>query len=190
MFLGRVRQNEKYIRLSLEAHASIAFLAGSLLGLKSGTDVEVVQKGRGPTIIWRSDDGKTGPAMSVTETKVGDGSDVAVVVSLARNALADVEEYIQQQPGVFGRILHFVAAGGHGPAAVVGGTHAAALADQIADKVGELRLRGGAKAHLFIAAPNGFTFFLGQHRDAMGAVVLYEFDFTGTKTYHPSFRIG
>jgi SMODS-associated and fused to various effectors sensor domain len=34
-------------------------------------------------------------------------------------------------------------------------------------------------AHLFIAAPNAFTFFLGQRQTALGSVRLYEFDFDG-----------
>jgi hypothetical protein len=32
---------------------------------------------------------------------------------------------------------------------------------------------------LFIAAPNAFTFFLGQRQTAPGSVRLYEFDFDG-----------
>ena len=189
-FLTRIRQTKKNIRLYLEAHASIAFLAGSLLGMKSGTGVELVQKGRGPTTVWRSDDGKVGDQMSVTSIETGKGADVAVVVSLARNALRDVEEHVREHSGEIGRILHFIPTSGHGPAAVAGGAHAAASADQVADAVSDLGLRTPARVHLFIAGPNGFTFFLGQHREAMGPVVTYEFDFGGTRTYHPSFRIG
>jgi hypothetical protein len=31
--------------------------------------------------------------------------------------------------------------------------------------------------HLFVAAPNGFTFFLGQLARPLGALRLYEYDF-------------
>ena len=31
--------------------------------------------------------------------------------------------------------------------------------------------------HLFSAAPNALLFFLGQHREALGRLQLYEFDF-------------
>jgi hypothetical protein len=31
--------------------------------------------------------------------------------------------------------------------------------------------------HLFVAAPNAFTFFLGRHLQALKPVSLYEFDF-------------
>lgn len=189
-FLKRVRQTQKRIRLSLEAHTSIAFLAGSHLGMKTGTDVEVVQKSRGPTTIWRSDDDRTGSAMLREDVQVGTGADVAIVVSLSRTALRDVEEYLEGKSDEIGSIFHFIPEAGFGPTAVAGGAHAAALADQVANVVSNLRLRRGAKVHLFVAAPNGFTFFLGQHREAMGSVVLYEFDFGGTRQYHSSFRIG
>jgi hypothetical protein len=34
---------------------------------------------------------------------------------------------------------------------------------------------------MFIAAPNGFTFFLGQHHRATGLSTLYEWDFEGRR---------
>lgn len=189
-FLQRVKNQHKRVRLSLEAHASIAFLAGSLLHTKSGVDVELLQKGRAPTTIWRADDQTHGPALALEERSVGDGPDVALVVSLARNALPDVEEHIERHPGEFGRIEHFLPADGHGQSSVKGGRHAVALADQIADAISNLRLRSPSKVHLFIAGPNAFSFFLGQHREALGKVVLYEYDFGGTRKYHSSFEIG
>ncbi len=189
-FLQRVRHDHKRVRLSLEAHASIAFLSGSLLHTKSGVDTEVLQKGRSPTSIWRADDKTSGPALLMEERKVGDGIDVALVVSLTRPALHDVEDHIQSHPGKFGRIVHFMPADGHGQSSVKGGAHAASLADQIADAISDLRLRSPTKIHIFISGPNAFSFFLGQHREALGAVVLYEYDFGGTRQYHPSFAIG
>ena len=34
--------------------------------------------------------------------------------------------------------------------------------------------------HLFVAAPNAFTFFLGQRQPGFGKTTLYEYDFEGT----------
>lgn len=189
-FLEKVRQTTKDVRLHLDTHASVAYLAGSLLGMKSGTGVELMQKSRRGTSVWRADDGRPGPAMTLDAESVGGGADVAVVISLSRNALPDASDYVRSSLADVGKLLHFLAADGPGPNSVAGGSHAAELADQVSEVLGALRLRSGAKAHFFIAAPNAFTFFLGQHRDAVGPVVLYEFDFTGSKTYHPSFRIG
>ncbi|MBI4192897.1 MAG: SAVED domain-containing protein [Betaproteobacteria bacterium] len=42
--------------------------------------------------------------------------------------------------------------------------------------------------HLFIAGPNSFTFYLGQHIQLLKPVTLYEFDFASprNKSYQPS----
>ncbi len=191
-FLTRVRQTDKSIRLFLDSHSSIAFLAGAMLGFKTNTHVEVNQKGRGPTTIWRSDDGKVGPAAATEVIYLGSGDDIAVVVSLSRSALTDVETYVRASVPTVGRILHVVAANGPGQKSLAGGEHAADLADQIADAVKALRPSLGARRHFFISAPNAFTFFMGQHRDSMGPVTLYEFDFklAADGSYIPSFRIG
>ena len=33
--------------------------------------------------------------------------------------------------------------------------------------------------HLFVAAPNAFSFFLGQRQPSLGRIKLYEYDFEG-----------
>ncbi len=191
-FLNHVRETDKNIRLFIDSHSSVAFLAGAVLGFKTNTHVELNQKGRGPTTVWRSDDGQTGPRVSTSVIDIGGGQDVAVVVSFSRNALADVQEYVTANVPSIGRILHATPEGGTGQKSLVGGEHAADLADQIADAIKALRLDFGARRHFFISGPNAFAFFMGQHRDAMGPVTLYEFDFKGAVdgSYHPSFRIG
>jgi hypothetical protein len=191
-FLTRVRQTDKNIRLFLETHSSVAFLTGAMLGFKTNTHVEINQKGRGPTSVWRSDDGKTGLPAAAEIIEVGAGDDVAVVVSFSRNALGDVEHHIETKGQDIGRILHVTPANGHGQKSLTGGEHAADLADQIAEALKAMRPAFGARRHFFISAPNAFTFYLGQHRDSMGPVTLYEFDFNHAVdgSYHPSFRIG
>ena len=153
--------------------------------------VELVQKGRAGVSVWRADDGKTGPRARIAVTASGDGSDIALVVSLSRNALPDVQEYLAKGAIDVGRIVHVLPEIGPGPASVAGGGHAAELADQVADAVRECRAPVGAIIHVFVAAPNAFTFFLGQHRESMGRCTLYEFDFSRRVdgSYHPTFRI-
>ena len=65
---------------------------------------------------------------------------------------------------------------GPGNTAVHGGQHALDLALSL---VSELRAHrnDGRTVHLFIAAPNGFSFVLGQHLRGFGPVIVYEFDF-------------
>jgi hypothetical protein len=46
--------------------------------------------------------------------------------------------------------------------------------------------------HLFIAAPNGFTFFLGQHQPVLGPTIIYEWDLEGvrSKSYCKGLTLG
>ena len=56
------------------------------------------------------------------------------------------------------------------------GPHALALVQALVAKLRSHR-KSGQTCHLFIAAPNGFSFVLGQHLRPLGPVVVYEFDF-------------
>ncbi len=191
-FLQRLRQGHKRLRLFLDSHASIAFLAGASLGLKSGVAVELVQKGRGGMSVWRPDDGLKGVSTESTTEEVGSGNEVALVVSLSRNALDDVREYVRLSAPSIGRLVHLVVPAGSGQRAVSGGEHAAQLADEAAEAVRAVKPPRGTPVHIFVAGPNAFTFYLGQHRESLGPCVLYEFDFGGRAggSYRPAFSIG
>jgi len=45
--------------------------------------------------------------------------------------------------------------------------------------------------HIFIAAPNALTFFLGQRTPVLGSIRLYEYDFEGghNRSYSPSMTL-
>lgn len=180
--------------LLLECHTSVAFLAGYELDRKSGAEVFPVQKGvrRG---LWKPSmtlDGTVSdrPGWEVNPHSVSSSApDVAVAVSVARDVLADVTAFAATIPSLCAivdvRVAEF------GPRAVVDADHAVALADALAEVIRRHRPSTGATVHLFIAAPNGLTFFLAQHRAALGRVQLYEFDFDGAQggSYTPSLRL-
>jgi len=72
------------------------------------------------------------------------------------------------------------------------GRHAFELADAATSAVRAARsadLTG--ITHLFVAAPNAFTFFLGQRQPALGRVRLYEFDLEGgrDRSYTPAITL-
>lgn len=180
--------------LLLECHTSIAFLAGYEFDRKSGVEVFPVQKGVRKA-VWKPNTGTEASPRNLPTWVEGvrsvsqGGDDVAVAVSITRDALADVQAYTAQMPSVGTlvdlRLEQF------GPRSVVDADHAVALADALAEVIRRRRPRPSSTTHLFIAAPNALTFFLGQHRDALGAVQLYEFDFNGTRdgSYSPSLRL-
>lgn len=182
------------LRLIVDAHASVAFLAGSVLDVKSGVSVELSQKGRVGSRVWRADDGseKSAPSFEINKAKLGDGPDLAVAISIAQSAEAATRTYcVNVLPNV-GRLVTFALPGGPSQRNVLGGGHAAALAEAVANHV--RTMKGGdadAVAHIFAAAPNALLFYLGQQHQAIAPCVVYEFDFDrrGNKSYHPSMII-
>ncbi|MBU8900966.1 SAVED domain-containing protein [Corallococcus sp. M34] len=178
-------------RLLLECHSSLAFLAGYELDRKSGAQVFPVQKGVRMS-VWKPE-GLTSTANSTwatTTSPAGSGHDVAIAVSVSRDALADVKAYANDSSAI-GSVVDARPASGIGQRAVANADHAVALADSLAEVMRAHRPKEGGTIHLFIAAPNALAFFLGQHRGALGKVQLYEFDFEGERggSYSPSIRL-
>lgn len=187
--LGRCTRR---IRLHLEAHLSIAFLAGSVLTTKAGPGLELWQKGRGAPAIWNADDRKLG-AMPTTEEHPGNSEheDVAIVISVSRDAFSEVQDFLSTTGISVGRIFHVLPANGIGQGAILGGTHAFEMAEYLTNQIKKAKIKFGATRHIFLAAPNAFAFYLGQQSGLLGQVQLYEYDFSNTKngTYVPSVRL-
>ena len=80
---------------------------------------------------------------------------------------------------------------GTGARSVVCGQHAFDLAEALALQINQKRYANRPPLHLFIAAPNAFTFFLGQRQPSLGKTTLYEYDFEGTNGggYRPSLSL-
>jgi len=87
------------LRLILDAHASIAFLAGSVLDLKSSVDTQLAQKGRVGRSIWRADDplDANAPRFRIEKETVGDGEEIAIAISVARDATPQARTYVAAQ---------------------------------------------------------------------------------------------
>jgi hypothetical protein len=190
-FLKARLKERPQMRLFLETHASVATLAGSALRFKDGADVEIVQRGeRNPGMVWSSNDGLGGDAPVIETETIGEGRDIAVAVGLSRDPMPKVREYVGASLSEVGTILKIIPAGGPGQSAINGGEHAAAIAASIADAVTAIG-KPGATVHLFVSAPNAFSFFLGQQAEAMGTCVPYEFDFSSQfdGSYRPTFKI-
>ena len=190
-FLAQRLRERPGMRLFLDAHSSVAFLAGASLKFKTGADVEIVQKGmNNPGQVWNAGDGDDGPPPEIEVDTIGEGKGIALSVGLARDSIQQVREYAAAKLPDVGRIMRVVPADGVGQSAVRGGRHAAAIAAAIAEEVAKVRTAGGI-VHVFVAGPNAFSFFLGQHAEAMGQCIPYEFDFNSRVdgSYQPTFRI-
>jgi len=191
-FLAAAAARSRQLRLILDAHASIAFLAGTVLDVKSGVEVQLVQKGRVGARIWRADDGTAGARFAEAMTAISDGSEIAVLISGAQDVEVQARSYISKHDLGVGRTLSFGFDGGPGQQNISGGAHAASLAEQVANAI--RRNKGDdpdAVVHIFASVPNSVLFFLGQQHQAIAPSIVYEFDFDrrGNKTYQPSFRM-
>ena len=183
------------MRLALDAHASLAFAAGYILNIKSGRAVELEQRTLSRS-VWSAEDvppDSSWPTFEFTVTELNaDCREVAVAVGITHDIGADVLAFVERCLPPVGRVLVCVPSIGSGARSVVCGRHAFELAEALAKRVVKLRA-GSVKtlSHLFVAAPNGFTFFAGQRAIVLGPTRLYEFDFEGERggTYRPSLTL-
>lgn len=183
-FLLRAPVTDGRMRLAIEAHATLAFAAGVVLDTKSGRLVELEQ--RSPVLkIWSPDDQKLpddSPTWEFEEYELDpDGQGTACAISLTRDTVGAVRHYVQENQPKLRRLLMAKTTCGPSALAVVSGAHANALAEQLAAKI-KLDREANASArreryHLFISAPNAFTFYLGRQAAMMKPLTLYEFDF-------------
>jgi hypothetical protein len=197
-FLAAAVAARRPLRITFAAHLSIAFAAGHLLESKSSLDVTIRQPHRDKGLEdWRVFAGASRGAASFlaepAEPAESDmprdpGSrDVAVALGASGPIQEDVANYLDRARISVRRILpaHL------GPAGVRNGRHALRLAQDLAWTIrGRRGDERDGTLHLFIAAPNGLTFFLGQLSRAFGRVQLYEHDFDApdTSRYSPSLR--
>ena len=194
-FLTAAAKEISRLKLVLDVHVSLAFAAGSVLNIKCGRAIEIEQR-VSDKFVWSADDMPPDPEWSnlnfeVIEIDVS-RPELAIAVGLTHDITADVTTYVSQSLPKVGRILHCVPSAGSSSRSVVCGRHAFDLSEALTKKVNRLR-DGGTRMfnHLFIAAPNIFTFFLGQHQVALGPTKLYEFDFDGNwdGSYRPSLTL-
>ena len=195
-------------RMTLEvdfvAHASVAFAAGYFLDGKSGLKIRVSQRVASlGQMEFFSHDGKlpTEPLWkepAVPEGEVGTGSpaspptDTALAISVTNHVLADVEVYMAEGPLVDARLRTATIAPSPGVHSVLGGTHALALAVDLAEQLGRRPI--GEKRgtlHCFASAPNAFLFYLGQQAKPFNKVQFYEYAHGSAQVggYEPSIRL-
>lgn len=193
-FLLAAGKSNVSLRLVMDTHVTLAYAAGSVLNIKSGRHVEIEQRTLGST-IWSATDSQPDPAWSIWEFEhlsLGDPSaGMAIAVGLTHDITADVQRYLASDEQPMGLLLVAKPKGGAGALVVKSGRHAFALAETLAQEINARRPVERPDLHLFVAAPNAFTFFLGQRQTSLGRNTLYEFDFDGSngRNYKPSLAL-
>jgi hypothetical protein len=193
-FLLEAARDQPRLRLALDAHVTLAFAAGSIINIKSGRQVELDQRSTGRR-LWAADDMASDPRwpplVAESEDLRPNQADLAVALGLTHDVSADVRRYCEAKLPNVGRLLILKPNTGSGAQSVACGRHAFELADAATNAIRAGRLDGAGRTHLFVAAPNAFTFFLGQRQTALGPVRLYEFDFDGERgrSYAPALSL-
>ena len=185
-FLTEAAQSAEELQLILDVHVSLAFAAGAVLNVKSGKRIEIEQRFAGRQ-LWSVDDQPANPDWSRLEfdeeeiNRKADG--IALAIGLTHDVAPGVRRFFAEKRSDVGRIVHCRPKGGPSQQSVVCGRHAATLAESVVQHVRDLRCAKPSSdpLSLFIAGPNAFAFFLGQHRQALGPSALYEWDFDGQR---------
>jgi hypothetical protein len=194
-FLSEKLAGQASCHVHLHAHTSIAFATGYCLDSKSRIAAYPVQYIMGKREVWAPVSGcdpATYPTLTELETsfEAREGADVAVALGITHDIRKDVEAYVADNLKDVGRIMSFALPGGHGGAVIKDGTHARLFAEQLSQKLktGRSAAEHKGTVHLFIAAPNGLTFFVGQLARSFGRCTLYEYDFDSNElgAYKPS----
>lgn len=191
--VGAARESE-HLRLVLDTHASLAFAAGSVLNTKSGKTVELEQRTNGRhvwTTVAPTGSG-TRPSLRVErEVLPANGPDIVVAVGLTHVIAERVRKHATQHLSSAGLLLSCTVDGRSGQSTVEDGAHAAQLADELSRAIASARDGRSCTVHLFIAAPNAFTFMAGQRQAGMGRATLYEYDFENARgeTYESSLTL-
>ena len=185
-FLNLAARGRSRLRLALDAHTTLAFAAGSVLNIKSGRDVELEQRTLGRH-AWVADDvapNPRWPTLRETLQDLGrDRVDLAVALGITHDIAEDVRQYVDAHLHSVGRLLSLKPATRPSAQVVVAGRHAFELVQAAKEAIrrAKPRIGQGGMTHIFVAAPNAFTFFLGQQQSLLGRVRLYEFDFEGER---------
>lgn len=181
-------------RLHLDAHSTIAFAAGYLLPEKMGIAVDVVQHSGCGTSDWRygneQNDHSQNWIISCEDLGGPNAEDIALGIGLTHDIRNDVMEYVRSALPSTGRLIVAMPTQGPSSSLVRDGGHAETLANGL---IHHLRAQAAGSnpiphLHLFLAAPNGFTFCLGRKMQPFPNWTFYEHDFGSGKTgaYSPS----
>ncbi len=189
--LVNIGRRSNQFKLVLDTHTTIAFMAGSIINLKSGLSVSIEQRTPNGTEIWKAGDKKIDNNCSKLEFKTSQvdklQSDIAIAIGITHDIQGNVESHIKQFVPTVQCVLHASLESGASNKGVDCGAHAFALVEQLIRHVNTLNL-AEKKIHLFISAPNAFSFFLGQRSNILGNIQLYEYDFEKKRdgSYTPS----
>jgi len=165
-----VRKNivpSQHYHIRLQTHGTIAFFMGWELNPKSGVDIVPVQDSITGRHIWRSlkiDAKKRNkyPSWKIesTQLQLAKCGETVLAISVSHDIERDVLNYTKRSIRTASLLIH-CRLPVLGPAAILNGTHAQLLAEDLVHGILKYRPHYSI-LHVFFSAPNGFMFFLGR----------------------------
>ena len=196
-FIYKTIKSEHRYNLYLPLHTSLAFVVGRTMDPKYGAEINIFQPAPSSSVeLWRLkqvESFKNGNPWTVEESAPGNpGNEMAAAVSVTHNVRAEVEGYIKNQQRESSPLIHLKLTEPN-PGAIKDEGHAYAAAYKAVEILRDkYRQSEASKLNLFLAAPNVFTFMLGQQSPLLqGNITLYEYDFESRKpgAYTPTFTL-
>ena len=187
--IGGLSKLENPIEAHLDCHLSIGFSAGRLLSPKKGFEIDLRQRVRGSAEIWKSKQKGGGAKLNSDFQGSHSNTNLVVSVAVSRDVHDDVVNAAKGYIGDFDLLK--LTAPNIGQTSVANGDEAWSLAESFSNAV-SFHLKKydtPPQVHLFLGAPGGLAFRMGQESAIMGSALLYEFDFEGTHKYSPSIQL-
>ena len=135
--------------------------------------------------LWTSEVATAPLDLDVTKNRIGQGSDIAVIVNVAANAASQATDWIVQNALPVDTILTATPATGPGPSAVTTPVAANSLAVAIRDLARDHA--SSATLHLFLIGPLGLAVLLGHHWNRVTTTLVYEH--LGPQGYEHAFTV-
>lgn len=178
-------------------HCSLAFFVGRELPVKYGADISIYQPAPGSgRQLWQHSgvdaDIKDADDWIIEEHEINPGgTKMGVALSVTHNIRANVETFIRKHiPGI-SRLVH-VSLPKPKPGSIKSADHAFDASYEAVMAIREkYRELGVSRVHLFMAAPNVFSFYLGQHSILLRNITMYEYNLDSGihDDYFPSIQI-
>lgn len=163
------------------------FTVGNTCAAVTGMAVASQQGGQ----LWSADEPAAGDSrLTVQETPIGQGGDLAVALAITTDPTDDVHAYLAAARLPVGTLVTLTPAAGAGNQAITGPGHAVAVALAVRDEVRRrARATGAQRLHLFLACPGGLALLLGHWWNRVPTTQLYE-DLGAGRGYTPAFLLG
>ena len=163
-----------------------AFSVGARLAKARGFEIDYKQ---GPT-MWSTDAPRTSADLVFETVEITAGTELAVVVSIAADAAAEVRAYLAATDLPVGSLVVIRPGDGPNDEAVSGAGHAVGIAGEVRRTL-RAHLAGAAsieRIHLFLVGPNGLAMMLGHRWNGLRPTVVYEHLGPG-RGYVPAFKV-